>query len=138
MERSDELKQVVLDFFAAFARGDAAYMDQMCSRQEGVVMFGTDPQERWSGHETILHAFRVQAQELGGGLPIRANNPQAFALGSVGWADDQPIFDMGDGQQFPARFIGVFEREGGEWKMVQGHLSLGVSNQEAVGQDLTV
>ena len=134
MERSDELKQAVLRFYEAIAQGDLAHMERLCSRHEGVVMFGTDPQEHWTDHAMILRAFRAQAQEMGGGLPLRAGTPQAFAEGTVGWVDDQPTFDR---PPFPIRFTAVFHQEEGEWKLVQGHLSIGVSNQEAFGQDLT-
>ena len=137
MERSEEVKQALLSFYEALAQGDDAAMEQLCTHQEGVMLFGTDPHERWTDHATILRAFHIQVQEMGGGLPIRASHPQAFAEGSVGWADDQPMFDAGEGQQFPMRFTVVFHQEGGAWKMVQGHLSIGVSNQDSFGQDLT-
>ena len=39
-----------------------------------------------------------------------------------------------DGTEIPTRSTAVFHREDGEWKMVQGHKSVGVSNEELFGE----
>jgi hypothetical protein len=36
----------------------------------------------------------------------------------------------------PARLTAVFLRAGGAWRLVQAHGSLGVANEEAIGQEL--
>jgi hypothetical protein len=36
----------------------------------------------------------------------------------------------------PFRVTAVLHKENGEWKMVQGHVSFGVPNEEALGQEL--
>ena len=39
-----------------------------------------------------------------------------------------------DGTEILTRSIAVFSMENGEWKMVQGHTSVGVSNEELFGE----
>ena len=64
-------------------------------------------------------------------------NPKAFTEGTVGWAADRPTFVVG-GKEIPLRLTLVLHREGGEWKVVQLHSSIGVPNEEAFGKELTV
>lgn len=73
---------------------------------------------------------------MGGGLPVVAGDPQAYVEGTVGWATDQSKFAFADGSELPFRATHVFHQVDGAWKLVQGHYSIGVSNQDAVGQDL--
>ena len=129
MERSDALKEVYSNFCRVLAGGDMAGLGQMLSRQDGLIVLGTDPQERWEGYETVMHVFAIQAEELGGGLPLAPGDPQAFVEGTVGWVEDQVRFNMPDGQEFGGRMTAVFHQEDGAWKVVQIHLSFGVPNE---------
>ena len=43
-----------------------------------------------------------------------------------------------DGTEIPFRITGVYHQENGEWKVVQWHASIGISNEEAIGQELTL
>jgi hypothetical protein len=38
----------------------------------------------------------------------------------------------------PARRTAFFHKEGGEWKIVHAHSSIGVANEEMLGKELTV
>jgi hypothetical protein len=40
---------------------------------------------------------------------------------------------MPDGQEIPCRLTGVLRLEGGEWKVIQSHASIGVPNAQAFG-----
>jgi hypothetical protein len=38
--------------------------------------------------------------------------------------------DASEDRQIPLRFTGDFSREDGAWRLVQGHASIGVPNEE--------
>lgn len=80
--------------------------------------------------------MRAQAEAMGGSIPIYARDIQAFREGSVGWVVDRPTFRFADGSEAPARVSVVVHQEDGQWKIVHLHLSLGVPNEEALGQEL--
>jgi len=107
------------------------------AQQDGVVAIGSDPTEWWAGYETITSVFKVQMEEMRG-VTISDSDPQAYSEGSVGWAADRFMLRFPDGTQVPFRVTIVFHQEGGQWKIVQWHGSIGIPNEEALGQELTV
>ena len=135
MEPSTELRNLTLRLYQAMASGDYAFMERYFSVNAGVLTIGTDPNEWWADRETAMRVFRAQLEELGG-FPIAAGDPQAFVEGSVGWIADQPRVTVPDAEM-RLRLTGVFHREGQDWKIVQWHISMGVPNEQALGQALT-
>ena len=136
MERSAELEQYVRDTYAVMETGDVDGMAAQISTGEGTLMIGTDPDEWWDGQEKIREAFRVQVEALGGGMPLVAGDPRGYVEGDIGWVADRPSFRLPDGSELATRLTGVLRREDGGWRWVQGHFSIGVSNEEALGQEL--
>jgi hypothetical protein len=61
---------------------------------------------------------------------------KAYEEGTVGWAADQGHFLLPDGSEVPFRITAVFHREDGDWRLVQEHASVAVSNEEAIGESL--
>jgi hypothetical protein len=137
MKPSAELRALVQRSYAALASGDVSFYDQHLSRQDGVLIIGSDPNEWWADQETISRVFKAQVCEMGG-ITIVGSDPLAYSEGSVGWIADRPRFRLPDGTEIPIRNTAVFVREEGAWKLVQQHISIGVPNQEVMGQDLTV
>jgi ketosteroid isomerase-like protein len=137
MQQSKELTDLTNRFYQAAGAGDTAAFERLISREDGMLFIGTDPKEWWIGYDAINRAFRAQKAEMGGGLPLVAGNPVAYAQGDVGWVVDRPKFKLPDGE-VGLRLTMVAHQEEGEWKIVQGHISIGVSNEEALGQELTV
>ncbi len=139
MESSPELRDLTLGVFRAMTTGDAAFVARTFSRQPGVLGIGTDPAEWWADYPTLERVMTAQLQEMGaGGIQIIGSNPQAYQEGNVGWAADQFTLQMPDGAKIPARLTLVAHREGGAWKIVQFHTSVGARNEEVLGQSLTV
>ena len=128
----------MLRFYRALAVGDANALAALVSREPGVLVIGTDPDEWWSGYETIAAVFKAQMKEMGGGFPIEAAELQTFSEGNVGWAADRPRLAVADGGEVSFRLSAVLHRENGDWKIVQWHVSFGVANEEALGKALTV
>ena len=137
MERSAELEAWLREAYASMERGDVDAMDASVSRAEGTVMIGTDPHEWWYGHEAIRKTFEDQVQALGGGFPLTGGDPRAYVEGDVGWVADRPSFRFPDGREMETRLSGVVRREGGGWRWVQAHFSIGVPNADAFGQELS-
>ena len=54
---------------------------------------------------------------------------------SVGSSDGK--VRLPDGTDIPLRLTMVFHQENSDWKIVQWHISTGVSNEDAVGKALT-
>ena len=130
MERSDELREVVLATFEVYSGegGDPSVIDRHTSAQEGVVLIGSDPNEWWEGEQ----AAEVLKQEMQEDI-VRVSSPgevEAFVEGTVGWASSRPVWTLEDGTEISTRWSAVFHQEDGEWKMVQAHVSIGVPNEE--------
>jgi ketosteroid isomerase-like protein len=138
MEQAAELRDVMRRCYDAIARGEAAALEGLFTRGEDVVVIGTDPREWWTGRERAVGTFTTQVREMGGQLQAAPGELRAGAEGAVGWVADNPTFRLADGTELPLRITAVFRREDGAWRCAQWHASMGVSNEEAIGQDLTV
>ncbi len=139
MEGSAELRALVLRLYQAMTTGDIPFMERLISHEPGVLSIGSDPNEWWSGYETILRVGKAQLQEMGGSVVrVVGADPLAYSEGSVGWVADRATFELPDGTKLPFRLTAVFHKEGGEWKLVQQHSSVGVRNEDLVGRQLTL
>ncbi len=138
MEHSDELRDLMLRFYEATTSGDLSFLERHVSRQEGTVFVGTDPNEWWEGFEAFAEAMRAQSEAMEGEMQIVAGRLQAYQEGSIGWVIDRDAsFRLPDGTEIPFRNSCVFHLEDGEWKLIHGHTSIGVRNEELFGEDVT-
>jgi len=101
-----------------------------------VVFGGTDPEEWWEGRRTLLQVFKAQMQEMAG-FKFAGSEPRAYRNGSIGWVADRPRLQLPDGNEVPMRLTAVLQQQEGRWRLVQGHLSMGVRNEDALGKELT-
>ena len=136
MNPSDELKAVILRFYESETAGDVRAVQGCLSRQDGVLEIGTDPNEWWTGYDTIARVLEAQLSEMGGAR-IEAGDLSAFVEGTVGWIADRPTIRMPNGQELSMRLTAVLHKENGEWKFVQHHASVGVPNVQVLGKELT-
>ena len=138
MQRNTEIESQVLQMYAVFNTGDVSIVDRFLSSEEAIVGIGTDPREWWVG-AGVREAFNTQPVEMhAASLRFESGGVQAFSEGTVGWFTDRPVLKLPDGGEAPMRLSGVFRQEDGVWRMVQFHLSIGVMNEEALGENLTV
>jgi hypothetical protein len=138
MKPAPELIVLTLRLYEASARGDTAFLEQLVSRQAGVIAIGTDPVEWWDDRDTIVQLWATQIEEMGGRLPIVGGDPQAYREGSVGWVVDRARFVVPGGTEAPFRLTLIFHYEAGNWRLVHLHVSVGVPNVDAIGRELTV
>lgn len=137
MQRSTEIRELIERYYQAARAGYTEAAEALVSRGDGVIVIGSDPNEWWDG-ASYNRAMRAQAQEMGGSIPIYAGDIQAFREGSVAWVVDRPTFLVEGEPEMQARVSVVLHHEQGVWKIVHLHLSFGVSNEEALGQELTI
>ncbi|MDQ3587026.1 MAG: nuclear transport factor 2 family protein [Actinomycetota bacterium] len=131
MDRSPELRDLVLRFYEALSNGDASFIDSHFSVAQAARGVGTDPEEWWQGPR-VADAWKEQLKAMGGAMPLVPGEPEAYVEGTVGWVADRPTLQL-EGGAVPARLTLVFHQEDGEWKLVQTHGSLGVPNEEPPG-----
>ena len=129
METSTELRELKLSLYKLQEKGDCSYIERLMTRQNGSLIIGSDTDEWWTGYENIVKEIRSQ-EEIFAGSSL-TGDPQAYARGDVGWVADQLEIVLSDGTEFSARSTMVFEKEVGEWKIVQWHFSVGIPNVDA-------
>ena len=131
MEAAPDLRDVVVESFAAYsAGGDLTFIENHISRQPGTHALGADPSEWWADAAAILQAA---AAEASAGLTFVPGEVLAWREGSVGWvvAPDARV-RAPNGREVPFRYTGVYHLEEGTWRLVQGHWSIGVPNDESL------
>ena len=136
MNRSKEITDAMKNFYDRWSAGDVSFINDFLSKQDDIVFVGTDPDEWWQGRDGIYKIWSTQFKEMSG-MTITSGRLSAYANGDVGWAIDNPKLRMPDGTQASLRMTCVFERESGDWRLVHGHASVGVPNEEVIGQELT-
>jgi hypothetical protein len=116
------------------SRGDITFFEQHLSRGESCVVIGTAPEEWWNDYNSVLNAMRAQMETAGDAINLVAGDLMAYRHDDVGWVADRPTFRLG-GVEVPCRHTSVFVREANEWRIVQHHFSIGVTNEDAFGAE---
>jgi hypothetical protein len=135
MEASPELRDIIAGWFQAVSTGDSSWLDRHVSHQEGVRLVGTDPAE-WLAGEEVVGFMKQETEALAGGITIAVDDVEAYREGTVGWGMARPTMTFADGAQFSPRWSAVFHLEDDDWKLVQVHASVGIPNEEVIGQDI--
>lgn len=69
MSSAVDVHETVRRYYAAARAGYSADAAEMLSKQPGVVVIGTDPDEWWNATE-YNRAMAAQAEAMGGVIPI--------------------------------------------------------------------
>jgi hypothetical protein len=131
MERSAELQDIILAAFEDYSSDNASLIERHTSRQAGVRLIGTDPNE-WFEGEQAAEVLKREAQDPSFRVSS-LDELEVFVEGSVGWASGRPTWMLEDGTEIPSRWTAVFHQEDDEWKMVQAHTSVGVPDEQLFG-----
>ena len=134
MERAPELEDLTRMLYEAVSSADASFFASYLSRGESCVVIGTAPDEWWEDYAAALEPIRKQMASVGDAVELRAGDVRAYREGEVGWVADQPTLKVGSVAAL-CRHTSVFVREGGEWRIVQHHFSIGVSNDDVFGSE---
>jgi hypothetical protein len=104
-------------------------MTEVVSTGPDVLGIGSDPDEWWPGSR-LLEVIQVQIREMEG-----AKFEVGETAGNGNWlAAKAQIVAPGGGGRVPGRLTVICDDSG---KVEHFHFSIGVSNEEAIGQELT-
>lgn len=136
MNRSTELETLILQLHGQGSPGDIPVtFDSLLSRQDGVLVIGTDPTEWWQDHDEIIRAYQGtgNADNSGEKPHAKIKELNAFSEGSVGWVTGCKVYTLADGKDIPIRLTYILHHEDFGWKLVHIHYSIGIPN-ELIGQ----
>lgn len=134
MRRSAEVRGTLLRFYEVFSAADLERLARIITQEdEGILVIGTDPDDCIEGREQWIAARKALMEGRWEGLRLEAGEePRGYEEGSMGWVADRPSVVMADGTTITMRLTGVVRREGGGWRLVHVHLSVGVPDEEVV------
>lgn len=135
MQESAELKDLYVRLCQAQTNGDYQFFEEMFSQEDGVVAIGTDPSEWWLGYDAITKVFKAQLKDLTG-IQVLADTPLAYSNDATGWVAGKPTLKLPDGSEVSVRLTAVFQKEPEGWRIVQWHSSMGIPNEDAIGETL--
>jgi class 3 adenylate cyclase len=136
MEKSPDIEGILRRFLRCFAQSDVEGLRALSSKEPGRRAIGTDPRE-WSagpGWETMFTQLPEMA--AAGGMKVQFLDSDGFEEGAVGWGAANCVAGFGN-SEWPLRLTGVFRLEQGHWHVVQVHFSVGVTNEDAYGVELS-
>jgi ketosteroid isomerase-like protein len=126
---SQEIKNYLLGKWEVFSSGKIMEaVESMYSRDPHLVMIGTDPSEWLRGYDAIMEIFKLE--EKMGRFLIHTDKLEAYQKGDMGWALGLVTLTMPDGSKLQLRETFLFQKEGGTWKIINEHASIGVGNEQ--------
>jgi hypothetical protein len=126
MRGSDEVRDAMLRFYEVVSSSDVERFDEVVSPEARLVI-GTAPGEWVTERDAMRFGVETEGVRLTAG-----SDPQGYEEGSMGWAVDEPAFGFPDGSAMRVRLTFVMHRQAEQWKMVHGHFSVGVPDEEVV------
>jgi hypothetical protein len=125
MERSDEVRDAVLDFYRGVSNKEVERFDDIVSGHEATLVIGTAPGEWVTERPGLRFGFEAEGLRVEPGL-----NPTGWAEGTLGWLTDEPRFILPSGDAWRTRLTAVVRHEDDRWKVVHMHWSIGVPDEE--------
>jgi hypothetical protein len=125
MQESTAVTDAWLRFCEGVSNGRVEQFDDVVS-QEAKLIIGTAPGEIVSDRKAMRFGFETE------GVTLDCRSPRGFEEGSLGWVVDEPRFGFPDGSGMDCRVTAVTRNEGGTWRLVHAHFSVGVPDEEVV------
>ncbi len=127
MQPSIEVRATMFRFYERLSAKDVASFDRLVSADPTTLVIGTAPGEWVTERDRLRFGFEVE------GLAIESGPSAAgFERGDVGWFVDEPTYTFPDGSRMRTRSTAILQREGGDWRIVHMHVSVGVPDEEVV------
>ncbi len=124
MDESPEVTAAMLRFYDRLSASDVAAFDDLVSEHPATLIIGTAPGELVRERERLRYGFEAE------GVTLDARDPHGYVEGTMGWFIDTPVFGFPDGSSIDVRLTAVLLREDQRWKLVHGHFSVGVPDEE--------
>jgi ketosteroid isomerase-like protein len=125
MERSPEIEALVAAWFDAASRGDASMIERHVTPMPEVRLVGSDPDEWLHGGDEVARFLRGEVEGGGGAAQFTPSETEGYVDGDVAWAATKLTIAMPDGRRVHPRWTAVMVRDGGDWRFVQTHASIG-------------
>ena len=120
--------RTVTEYFDVLMSGDVERLAEMMSAAEYYVKIGTDAGEVVEGGENALEYYRHHA-ESAKDFSITYQRLDVQERGCVAWFYTRQRWRLtwrGAPEELAMRMTGVLEKEGGRWRFVQIHASVGL------------
>lgn len=129
MNAKSQVASTIKQFFRAMDTQDLELMKDLLPKENEMIHIGTDKGEIWKGWETLIEATREQFEDLEHyKANIRDLTINISKSGDTAWYFhllDADIKSAGNATNWDnARFTGVLEKRGGQWKLMQTHVSI--------------
>ena len=124
-----DARKTVQTYFDALTAGDARRLIGLMSRAPYYVKIGTDEDEYIEGRENIPEYYRHHVDSTED-FTITCDYLDVQEREAVAWFYTRQTWNLkwqGQREKLSMRLTGVLEREKGQWKFVQIHASLGVT-----------
>jgi ketosteroid isomerase-like protein len=133
---TQDLEDVVAALYEASTNADVEAIEDLISSSPHALFLGSDPDEVFIGRsdivawwEGLFAFFDSIGYPNDGGLPLSSNGTIAAGhKGNIGWIADDGLFSFANGD-VPYRLTLVLRKEHGDWKIIQGHFSIGVPDE---------
>ncbi|MFP5352463.1 MAG: nuclear transport factor 2 family protein [Actinomycetota bacterium] len=123
MRESHAVRDAWLRFCEAVSLGKVEEFDDIVS-QEASLIIGTAPGEMVTSREQMRFGMETEGVTLG------SRSARGWQEGVLGWIVDEPRFGFPDGSGMDCRVTAIFRDEGGTWRLVHAHFSVGVPDEE--------
>jgi ketosteroid isomerase-like protein len=125
MQASPALRELFERSLRETAAKNAQAIFDMCSRDPNALFIGTAPNEWLQGLAALEPVMSASMEASSGMAPA---NPQivAYEEGPVGWIAAQWDVRLPNGSAITLRATTVCHQEGGQWRAVHTHQSVGV------------
>jgi hypothetical protein len=131
MQPSPEIREAALQVLRDQLAGNFAAVMETMSQEPGFLSIGTAPGEWFTSAAAMEQASRAAAPAGGGGMPPLENvEIDAYQEGSVGWGSERGTLRLPNGVALTIRGTFVVHQEGGRWKAVQAHTSVGIPDDQ--------
>ncbi len=127
MQSCPELINLILQLYEKEALGGLFdFAKRLYSSQDGILVIGSDPNDRYEDYESIIHFYEAAGAA---GLEIKIDDIKAYREETFGWVVDRVTAKLPKGIEVPFRYTYFFNKENSVWKIVHTHISFGVSDE---------
>lgn len=129
---TDELAVLIRDWYYAASEGQTKEFLDYFVHDDRTVYFGSDPAEIWYGYEAVRQGLTENFGTYGKWTMMSKNLVLQQLGDSAFFTDDVELSVRHGGNSFAedARVSGVLVRQDIGWKIIQVHVSFGVSNSK--------
>ena len=131
MQPSPAIREIQLRWFQSTVTNDIAGVLGLWSNEPGAMAIGTDPSEWLTTRAAIEQMERAALENSSGRMPDDLEIV-AYEEGTVGWANLRYTAKLPNGGSLLIRWTVIYHQEGGQWKGVSGHASVGVPDDKVM------